>query len=114
MNEETGKAIENYLDVYVDLLVSKFSNREQAIYFAEVREDETWKSRGEAIFEHETKSKKNVWYRYIKWDNYTQFFVAKEITKEEVACILKDVLLKRKAKLTDYDLKRFREFGVEE
>jgi hypothetical protein len=114
MNEETGNAMKGFLDVYVDLIVQKYSNREQAIYFSETHENETYASRGEAIFEHETRSKKNVWYRYFKWDNYSQFFLAKEITKDEVRDILKDVLLKKKASLTVYDLRRFKEFGAEE
>ena len=55
---------------------------------------------------------KNVWYRYFKWDNNSQFFLAREITKEEVESIIKDVLSNRKVLLTDHDLRRFKEFGA--
>ena len=70
MNKETENAMKGYLGAYVDLIVQKHSNREQTIYFSEAHENETYASRGEAIFEHETKSKKNVWYRYFKWGNW--------------------------------------------
>ena len=105
--------MKDYLGTYVDLLVQKYGNREYAIYYVEEHEDEPFRSRGEAIFEHETRSKKNIWYRYYSWDNNSQNFLTKAITKKEVADILKDAIMKRKINLTNNDIVRFKDFGVE-
>jgi hypothetical protein len=113
MNKETGEAMKNYLASYVDLLVQKFSNREYAIYYCEEDEAEPYKSSGEAIFEHETKSKKNRWYRYYSWNNYTQKFITREVNRDEVRELLTEITKNSRCPLNEYDTEMFKEFGVE-
>ena len=114
MNGDTKNEMKGHSGAYVDLILRKHNNRGQTTDFAETHESETYASKGVAIFEHEITSKKNVMYRYFKWDNYSQFFLSKEIKKNEVKCILACVLLKRKALQTDHGLRRFNEVSIEE
>ncbi len=63
----------DYLGAYIDLLVRKSSNRNNQFTLQRLKE---------------TKSKKNVWYRYLKWDSCTQPFLSKETSRVENAHIM--------------------------